>query len=44
MGLQWLHEKRIADMIFCGAHLCDQGLEAVEWTRNWIAKVGDEPL
>ena len=31
-------------MIFCGAHLCDQALEAVEWTRNWIAKVGDEPL
>ncbi|MBP8130319.1 MAG: hypothetical protein KA184_12140 [Candidatus Hydrogenedentes bacterium] len=43
-GLKWLREKRIGDMIFCGAHLCDQGLEAVEWTRNWIAGVGDEPL
>ncbi|HOZ49466.1 MAG TPA: hypothetical protein PLO37_20095 [Candidatus Hydrogenedentes bacterium] len=44
LGLQWLREGRIGDMIFCGAHLCDQGLDAVEWTRNWIASVGDEPL
>ncbi|HQE84524.1 MAG TPA: twin-arginine translocation signal domain-containing protein [Candidatus Hydrogenedentes bacterium] len=44
MGLKWLREKRIGDMIFCGAHLCDQGLEAVEATRNWIATVGDQPL
>ncbi|HPX40029.1 MAG TPA: twin-arginine translocation signal domain-containing protein [Candidatus Hydrogenedentes bacterium] len=44
LGLQWLREKRIRDMIFCGAHLCDQGLEAVEATRNWLARVGDQPL
>ena len=43
-GLRWLKEQRIADMIFCGAHLCDQGLEAVEWTRKWIAQAGKEPL
>ncbi len=43
-GLKWLREGKIADMIFCGAHLCDQKLEAVEWTRDWIAKVGDQPL
>lgn len=43
-GLRWLKEKRIADMIFRGAHLCGQGLEAVEWTRNWIAETGDELL
>ncbi|MCP4644360.1 MAG: hypothetical protein GY851_28210 [bacterium] len=44
LGLKWIEEKRISDMIFCGAHLCDQDLEAVDWTRAWIEKVGDQPL
>jgi hypothetical protein len=44
LGLRWLREKRIHDMIFCGAHLCDQGLDAVEAARSWIARVGHQPL
>jgi hypothetical protein len=31
-------------MIFLSNNSCDVGLEAVEFTRNWIAEVGDEPL
>ena len=31
-------------MIFLATNICDLGLEAVEWTRQWIAQVGDQPL
>jgi hypothetical protein len=24
--------------------ICDLPLEAVEWSRRWVARVGDEPL
>ena len=30
-------------MIFLATPNADVGLEAVEWTRQWIAAVGDEP-
>ena len=43
-GLRWLREKRIEGMIFLASCICDLPLEAVEWSRCWIAKVGDEPL
>jgi len=43
-GLEWLRQGRIAGMIFLASCLCDLELEAVEWTRDWIAKVGDQPL
>jgi hypothetical protein len=36
-GLRWLEEGRIAGMIFLATCICDLGLEAVEWTRRWIA-------
>jgi hypothetical protein len=44
LGLKWLKEGQIEGMIFLATPLCDLNLETVEWTRNWIAKVGDEPL
>jgi hypothetical protein len=44
LGLEWLRNRRIDGMIFLASCICDMGLEAVEWTRNWIAKVGSEPL
>jgi hypothetical protein len=31
-------------MIFLASCLCDLELEAVEWTRDWIAKVGEQQL
>lgn len=44
MGLRWLREGRIEGMIFLASCICDLEIEAVEWTRRWIAKVGDEHL
>jgi hypothetical protein len=43
-GLRWLREGRIEGMIFLASCICDLGLESVEWTREWIARVGDERL
>ncbi len=44
MGLQWLREGRIEGMIFLATCICDLDIEAVEWTRGWIAEVGGEEL
>ena len=44
LGLQWLKQGRIDGMIFLATNICDLGLEAVEWCRQWIAQVGDQPL
>jgi len=41
-GLAWLREGRIDGMIFLASCICDMNLEAVEWTRQWIARVGEE--
>ncbi len=43
-GLEWLTEGRIEGMIFLASCICDLNLKAVEWTRQWIAQVGDRPL
>jgi hypothetical protein len=44
VGLDWLQKGRIEGMIFLASCLCDLELKAVEWTRNWIAEVGDQRL
>lgn len=41
LGLGWLQEGQIEGMIFLASCICDLDLEAVEWTRGWIAEVGD---
>jgi hypothetical protein len=43
-GLRWLREKRIDEIVFLGNTAMDLGFEAVEWTREWIRKVGDARL
>jgi hypothetical protein len=43
-GHRWLREGRIAAMIFLATPNVDVGLEAVEWTREWVRRVGDEEL
>jgi hypothetical protein len=43
VGLDWLRRKKIEGMIFLASCLCDLELEAVEWTRGWIAQVADQP-
>jgi len=44
LGLKWLRQGRIEGMIFLATNICDLGLEAVEWTRKWIARIGNEPV
>jgi len=44
LGLQWLKEGRIEGMVFLANTVADLDFEAVEWTRQWIARVGDQPL
>lgn len=41
VGLGWLRAGRIDGIIFLASCICDLGLEAVEWTRNWISEVGE---
>jgi hypothetical protein len=43
-GLRWLKEGRIDGMILLASCICDLGLDAVEWTRRWVAQVGEVGL
>lgn len=43
-GLGWLRQGRIDGMIFLASCICDLGLPAVEWTREWIGRVGEARL
>jgi hypothetical protein len=40
-GLEALKQKQIEGMMFLSNGVMDIGFEAVEWTREWIQKVGD---
>lgn len=44
LGLKWLKAGEIEGMIFLCNNIMDKNLKAVEWTREWIALVGDEKL
>ena len=44
LGLKWLKEKRIHEMIFLANTVLDVGLPSAEFSRQWIAKVRKEPL
>jgi hypothetical protein len=44
LGLKWLLEGRISEMVFLSNNVMDLGLEVVEWTREWIAEVGEKRL
>jgi hypothetical protein len=43
-GLRWMKEGRLDGMIFLGNPMCGLGMEAVEWTREWIQEVGSQAL
>ena len=43
-GLKWLKAKRVHELIFLANTLLDVGLPSVEFSRNWIAKVGGQPV
>jgi hypothetical protein len=44
IGLRWLRDGRIDGLIFLASCICDLELETVEWTRDWIQEVSNEPL
>ena len=44
LGLKWLHEKRIHEMIFLANTVIDVGLPSAEFARKWIAEVGQQPI
>ncbi|MFA5193105.1 MAG: hypothetical protein WC740_20540 [Verrucomicrobiia bacterium] len=44
LGYQWLRSGRIQGIIFLSTGTVGAGLEAVDWTRQWIRTHGDEPL
>ena len=44
LGLAGLKSGEIEGMIFLGSNIMDKNLKAVEWTREWIAKVGKAAL
>lgn len=43
-AVEWLRQGRIEGMIFLATNLCDLRLQTVEWTRRWVAEVGDQPV
>ena len=43
-GLRWLRQRRIEGIIFLGNTTMDLGFDSVEWTRQWIQKVGNTRL
>jgi hypothetical protein len=43
-ALGWLRSGRIEGIVIYGGTTIDLGFESVEWTREWIQKVGDTKL
>jgi hypothetical protein len=43
-GLEALKQKQIEGMMFLSNGVMDVGFEAVDWTREWIQKVGDTKI
>ena len=44
LGLRWLKEGQIEGLIFHCTPLCDMKLEAVEWSKDWIARHADDEV
>ena len=44
LGLKWLKEKRVHELVFLANTVLDVGLPSAEFSRNWIAKVGRQPV
>jgi hypothetical protein len=44
LGLKWLKEGRISDMIFLANTMLDVGMPSAEFSREWIKKHGQEKL
>jgi hypothetical protein len=44
VGLKWLRQGRVEGLVFLSNTVMDVGYEAVDWTRDWIARTGQAPL
>jgi hypothetical protein len=44
LGLRWLKEGRVSDLVVLANNALDIGLENAGWIRQWIKKVGSEKL
>jgi hypothetical protein len=44
LGLKWLKEGRISDMIFLANTMLDVGMPSADFSRLWIKQHGDERL
>ena len=44
LGLKWLKEKRVHELIFLANTVLDVGLPGAQFAREWIAKVGSQPV
>jgi len=44
LALEWIQTGRLYGMVFEGSNVCDFGFDSVEWSREWIRKVGDQKL
>lgn len=44
LGLKWLHEGRVCDLVVLGNTHLDIGAPSAPWMREWIRQHGDEPL
>ena len=44
LGLKWLREGRVSDLVILGLAGIDQGIPSAPWMSDWIRKHGDEKL
>jgi hypothetical protein len=44
LGLKWLKEGRVSDLVILGIAGIDQGNPSAPWMRDWIRNYGDEKL
>jgi hypothetical protein len=44
LGLKWLKEGRVSDLVILGLAGIDQGIPSARWMRDWIKKHGDQNL
>lgn len=44
LGLKWLKEGRVCDLVILGNSHLDIGIPSAPWMREWVKKHGDEKL
>jgi hypothetical protein len=44
LGLKWLKEGRVSDLVILSNTHLDRGIPSASWMREWIKKHGEEKL